>query len=160
MNNLSIQNIIYNGQFFVFLSRNQMSISHCHCNSFMPHQFLKLHNAHFSRLCQPRSKSVPHCMKSYNIQAVFFISFKPEFSYSCLETMRCVLKRLLCSWSLKNIFRRSSSIGKKHGQNVSWNSNRNTLSTLGQNMQNAGIGIDVPSLETEHFCRPEASFQG
>ena len=95
MMDFSGQHIPYDGELFVFLSGEQMSIPHRHGDILVAHEFLQLHERDLAGLRQPGGKSMPHGMQGDCVQAVTVFRSQSELSDGGLEAGGRFLKRHL-----------------------------------------------------------------
>ena len=77
---VSGQHLSYNRKLFVFLPREEMSVSHGHADVLMTHELLQLHDRNLPRLRQPRGEGMPHGVQGDGVQAVAILRGQFELS--------------------------------------------------------------------------------
>lgn len=152
------QKIIYDIKFFSCLAREQMGVPLCHGQRIVAHKLFQLKERNFSRLREPRRKSMSNRMKCNTVRATR--GCIPNNLYRSFKSFRNFTDGTACATFLKDGFARSTFIGKQHGYNGLRGMYGLTLSTFRCDMQDTGSGIYVFPLQLENFGSPESCFQG
>ena len=153
------QHIPYDGELFVFLSGEQMSIPHRHGDILVAHEFLQLHERDLAGLRQPGGKSMPHGMQGDCVQAVTVFRSQSELSDGGLEAGGRFLKRHLFAGLLEDGFHWLAPVRLKHPDHIFRYTDEDTFSPFLNDIKAAGVGIHVLPTQLENLRGPEARSQ-
>ena len=144
------QHIPYDGELFVFLSGEQMSIPHRHGDILVAHEFLQLHERDLAGLRQPGGKSMPHGMQGDCVQAVTVFRSQSELSDGGLEAGGRFLKRHLFAGLLEDGFHWLAPVRLKHPDHIFRYTDEDTFSPFLNDIKAAGVGIHVLPTQLEN----------
>lgn len=153
------QDVADNGELFAFVAWEEMRVPHGHSNVLMSHQLLKFHERNFTGLCQPGCECMPHGVQSNSIQTVAVFRSQSELLDGSLEAGGCLCKSCFLQGPLENRLCRLSMVALKHIDYILWNSDKNSLSSLLDNVQPQSVGVHILPAQFEYFRRSEAGLQ-
>lgn len=137
-----------------------MRVPHSHGDSFMPHKLLQLHQRHLAGLSQPRCEGMSHGMQGDSVQGVTIFWGKIELSDGSIEASGGLGECSPLSGLSENRLDRLAVVRQKHFHHISRYTDGYSPATLGQNVKNIGIGIDILSPESENLRGTQTGFQG
>lgn len=153
------QYIPYNRELFVFLSGEQMSVSHGHGDILVPHELLQLHERDLAGLRQPGGEGMPHGVQGDGVQAVAVFRRQSELSDGGLEAGGRFLERHFFAGLLEDGFRWLPPVRLKHLDHIFRHTDEDTFSPFLNDIEAAGVGIHVLPAQFENLRGPEARSQ-
>ena len=156
---VSGQHLSYNRKLFVFLPREEMSVSHGHADVLMTHELLQLHDRNLPRLRQPRGEGMPHGVQGDGVQAVAILRGQFELSDGGLKAGWRLVKRRFLARLLEDGFRRLAPVRLEHPDHIFRHTDENPFASFLNDIEAAGVGIHVLPAQLENLRGPEAGSQ-